>query len=155
MLGFKGLLVDTHDDGHIGAVRGGGYDHSLCSGLEMLCGSLAPGEDTGAFERDIDPELAPGQLRRITFGRYSDLASADIHPTVAGRDLARKMAVHAVISEEVCIGLDRPQIVDPDDLDFSVLVLVGCPQDQPADAPKSVDANSYRHVRSPKALVVL
>src|SRR5215469_54286 len=64
MLGFKGLLVDTHDDGHIGAVRGGGYDHSLCSGLEMLCRSLAPGENTGAFERDIDPELAPGQLRR-------------------------------------------------------------------------------------------
>src|SRR6516165_4002887 len=145
MRGLQLLLVDSHNDGHVGAVGRGRNDHPLGAGLEVFGGGLAPGEDAGAFERDIDPELAPRQLGRIALGGDPDLAAADIHPILAGRDLARKAAVNAVVAQEMRIGLDRTEVVDADDLDLGVLVFVSRPQDQPADAAKAVDRNSYRH----------
>src|SRR6266446_1656650 len=56
-----------------------------------------------------------------------------------------------VISEEVRVGLDRAEIVDPDHLDLAVLLLVRRPQDQPADAAKAVDRNPYRHDSSSRS----
>src|SRR5215467_3509402 len=115
----------------------------------MLRRRFAFGKDPGAFERDIDAELAPRELGRIALGGDADLAAADIHPVVAARDFAWEAAVDAVIPEQVCVGLYRPQIVDADDLDLGVLVLAGRPQDKPADAAKAVDAYPYRHHSPP------
>src|SRR5215472_14953347 len=113
---------------------------------------FAFGKDPGAFERDIDAELTPRELGRIALGGDADLAAADIHPVVAARDFAREAAVDAVIPEQVCVGLDRPQIVDPNDLYLGMLVLTGRPQNQPADAAEAVDAYPYRHLRSSRKL---
>src|SRR6516162_8814547 len=111
----------------------------------MLCRSLTLRENAGTFERHIDPEFAPWQLCRVALGGGGVLAAADIYPIVAGRDLTGEPAVHAVISKEVGVGLDRAEIVDPNHLDLGVLVLVGRPQDQPANAAKAVNRHPYRH----------
>src|SRR5258706_7636251 len=114
----------------------------------MLRRRLALGEDAGAFERDIDPELAPRQFRRVALGGDADLAAADIHPVVAARDLAREAAVDAVVLQQMRVGGDRSQIVDADDFDLAVLVLVGRAQYQAADAAEPIDRNPYGHCRS-------
>jgi hypothetical protein len=106
---------------------------------------LAPGEDAGAFERDIDAEFAPRQFRGIALGGDADPAAAEVHPVLAGRDLAGEAAVHAVVLQQVRVGRDRPQIVDADDLDLAVPLLVGGAQNEPADAAEPVDGNPYRH----------
>jgi hypothetical protein len=57
----------------------------------------------------------------------------------------------AVVPEEVRVGLDRAEIVDPDHLDLTVLLLVRRPQDKPANAAKAVDRNPYRHGSSSRS----
>src|SRR5580704_10484404 len=43
------------------------------------------------------------------------------------------------------VGLDRPQIVDADDIEFLSGVLQGRAHHQPADPPEPVDRNLDRH----------
>src|SRR5437762_3797017 len=150
MFGIQLVVVDAHHHGHVGAFGRGRDNDLLGAGFEVLRRRFALREDPGAFERDIDPELAPRQFRRIALGGDADLAAADIHPIVAARDLAREAAMNAVILQQMRIGRDWPQIVDADHLDLAVLVLVSRAQDQPADAAETVDRNPYRHDRSPK-----
>ena len=143
--GLQLVVVDAHHHGHVGAVGRSRDDDPPGAGFEVLRRRLALGEDAGAFERHIDAELAPRQFRRVALGGDADLAAADIHPVVAGRDLAGKAAVHAVVAQEVRVGLDRAEIVDADHLDLGVLVLVSGAQHQAADAAETVDRNPYRH----------
>ena len=145
VLGLQLVVVDAHHDGHVGAVGGGRDDDPLGAGFEMLCRGFAPGEDAGAFERDIDPQFLPRQFRRVALGGDPDLAAAGVHPVLAGGDLAGKAAVHAVIAQQVRVGLDRPQIVDADDLDLPARVLQGRAHHQPPDPAESVDRYPYRH----------
>ena len=149
--GAELVVVDAHHDGHVGAIGRGRDDDPLGAGFEMLCRGLALGEDAGAFERHVDAELAPRQFGRVALGGNGDLAAADVHPIVAAGDLARKAAVHAVIAQQMRVGLDRPEIVDPDHFDFGVLMLVGRAQDQAANAAKTVDCNPYCHDLAPPA----
>src|SRR5205085_4065536 len=127
------------------ALGRGRDDDLLGAGFEVLRRRLALGEDAGAFERDIDAELAPRQFRRVALGGDADLAAADIHPIVAARDLAGEAAMDAVVLQQMRVGRDWPQIIDADDLDLAVLVLVRRAQYQAADAAESVDCNPYRH----------
>src|SRR5438270_8606612 len=145
MLRFQLLMVDAHDDGQIGAVSRGRDDNLLGAGFEVLCRRVALRKNTGAFERDIDAELAPRQFRRVALGGDADLAPADIHPTVAAGHLTGEAAVHAVVAQEMSVAFDRPEIIDPDDFDLAVLVFVSRTQDKAADAAASVDCNPYRH----------
>jgi hypothetical protein len=58
----------------------------------------------------------------------------------------REAAVDAVEFEEMRIGLDRAEIVDPDDFDIAPLVFCGGTQDQPANTAEPVDRDSNRHL---------
>ena len=111
-LGRQLVVVDAHDDGEIGAVGRGGDDDLLGAGLEVFRGGLALGEDAGAFERDVDPELFPRQLRRVALGGDADLAAAGVEPVLAGGHLVRIAAVDAVVAQQVRVGLDGAEIVD-------------------------------------------
>ena len=59
------VVVDAVDDGQVGAVGRRRDEHALGAGGEMRGGLVAGGEDAGAFERDVDAEFLPRQLRRI------------------------------------------------------------------------------------------
>jgi hypothetical protein len=113
----------------------------------MLRRGLALGEDAGAFERDIDPQLLPRQFRRIALGGDADLALAGVEPVLARADLGREAAVHAVVFQEMRVGRDRPEIVDPDDLELLLRMLERGAHDQAADAAETIDRNPYRHLR--------
>jgi hypothetical protein len=124
VLGQQLVVIDPHHDGQVGAIGRRRHENPFRPGLDILrrLGSL--GELPGAFERHIDAEAAPGKLHRIAFGADRDLAAADIDPIVPAGDLTGEMPVNAVVSEEMRIGCDGAEIVDPDDLD--VLTAVSC-----------------------------
>ena len=52
----------------------------------------------------------------------------------------REAAVHAVVAQQVRVGLDGAEIVDRDDLDIGAAGLDDGAQDDAADAAKPVDA---------------
>ena len=59
--------------------------------------------------------------------------------------LAGKAAVHAVVAQQVGVGLDGAEVVDRHHLDVATAVLDDRAQDQAADATETVDANFECH----------
>ena len=57
------VVVDAIDDGEVGAIGGGRDDDALGAGGQMRRGLVLRGEDAGAFERDVDAQILPRQLR--------------------------------------------------------------------------------------------
>src|SRR5205814_996592 len=145
------VMVDPHDNGEVGAVGRSGNDDFFRARFEVLRGGIALGEDAGAFECDVDPQLPPRQPGRIALGRDADLAATGIHPVLARGDLAAKAAVHTVVAQQVRIGLDRPEIVDANDFELFVGMLQGRAHYQSTDAAKAVDRNPYRHGSSSRS----
>src|SRR5690606_38210721 len=60
--------------------------------------------------------------------------------------LMREAAVHAVVAQQVRVGLDRAEIVDGDDVDVLAAGFIDGAQDVAADATETVDGNSDSHV---------
>src|SRR5690606_21362051 len=105
--------------------------------------------DTRAFERDIDAEFLPGQLRRILDGGDLEFFVADADRVAVDRDFVRKTAMHAVIAQQMGVGLDRPEVIDRHHVDVLAAGFVDGAYDVSADAAKSVDGNSDGHLMSP------
>ena len=59
------VVVDAIDHGEVGAVGGRRDQHALGAGRQMRRRLVLGGEDAGAFERDVDAEVLPRQLRRV------------------------------------------------------------------------------------------
>ena len=116
----------------------------------MRGGLVASGEDAGAFERDVDAELLPGQLGRVLDGGDLEFLIADGDLVAVDGHFMREAAVHAVIAEQMRVGLDRAEVVDGDDVDVLAAGFVDRAQDVAADAAKSVDGNSDGHFSLPR-----
>ena len=106
---------------------------------------LAGGEDAGAFERDVDAERLVRQLGRIPDRRHLDLVAVDDDRVALDLDLVRKAPVHAVVAQEMGVGLDRTQIVDGDDFDVLAARFEDRAQHQPPDAAEAVDRYLGNH----------
>src|SRR5690606_16807759 len=139
------VVVDAVNNGEVNVGARGGDENLLRAGFQMLCRRIALGEDTGAFERDIDAELAPRQFGRVANGGHLDRAAAKIDAVTLYRHGAGVAAMHAVIFQEMGVRLDRPEVVDADNLDIGPTRLVDCPQDIPSNPSKSVDCNTNSH----------
>jgi len=112
----------------------------------MRLGLLAVGEEPGAFQRHIDAELAPGQLRRVALRGHGHPAAAGIHGAVLGLDLAGVGAVDGIVAQQMGVGFHRTQIVEGDDLDIVAPAFQDGAQHQAADAPESVDRDTNWHI---------
>jgi len=146
------LVVDAIDDGGVHPVGGGGDQHLARARGEQGGSAFALGEKPGAFERDIHP--LERHLGRIALGGDADrpvgaAAVADDERIVLHGDLAGEAAVHAVIAEEVGVGLDTAEIVDRHRLEVVAPAFDEGAQHQPSDPAKPVDGNFQRHVSSP------
>jgi hypothetical protein len=118
---------------------------ALGAGAEMRGGLLLGGEQAGAFERNVDAELLPRQLGRIALGGDLDGAVADADGVALDRHGPGEAAVHRVETQQMRVGLDRPQVVDADDLDIGAPGLGDGAQDVAADAAEPVDGNADSH----------
>ena len=63
--------------------------------------------------------------------------------------LAGEAAMHAVIAQQMRVGLDRSQIVHGDDLDVAAAALDDRAQYQTPDAAEAVDRDSQSHSLTP------
>ena len=70
------------------------------------------GEETGAFQRDINAIGGMGQVRGIALRRHLDALAIDDDVVAIGLHRARKRAMDAVALEQHCIGFGIGQIVD-------------------------------------------
>src|SRR6185312_9476956 len=61
-----------------------------------------------------------------------------------------KAAMHAVVAEQMGVGLDRAEVVDADHLDIVAAGFRDGTQHVAADAAKSIDSYPDSHVRSLK-----
>jgi hypothetical protein len=139
------VVVHAVDDGDVLVGRGCRDQHLLRAGRQVLRGAVAAREDARAFHRDVDAELAPGQLRRIALLDRADRVAVDDDRAAFGAHLERRAAVDAVRFEEVRVRLDVGEVVDRHDLDVGPPGLDQRAQDEAPDAPETVDADLDRH----------
>ena len=59
--GIVQVVVNAHADGQINVFAWRTDDNLACSGLNVLAGVLAVGEETGRLDNDIDAKLFPWQ----------------------------------------------------------------------------------------------
>ena len=82
-VGGELVVVHAQHAGEVGAVFGGGTQHdSLGAGLQVgvvarLAVLGAGGEDAGALDDDVDPQVTPGELCRIADGQRLDFLAVD------------------------------------------------------------------------------
>ena len=139
---FQCLVIDAVDDRRVDIRAAGRRNHHLPGAAGDVCRSLGlRGEEAGAFEHDVDPEFAPGQLRRIAVREHLDPVAIDHEVFAIDRDRARKRAVRCVVPGQVGIGIRRAEIVDRDDLDILAAAFIQRAQHVAADAAVAVDAN--------------
>jgi hypothetical protein len=103
------------------------------------------GEDAGAFHRDIDVHLAPGQLGGVALGQDPDGPASDAEPAVHDRDLVREAAVDRIVLQQVRVDLHVAQVVDGDHLDILAPGFIDRAHHQPPDPPEAVDRHPNRH----------
>jgi hypothetical protein len=111
---------------------------------------VALGEDAGALQHDIDPEILPGQILDRALAQHLDRTGATLQRVALEPDLAGEPAMHGIVAEQVGVGLGRGQIVDRDHADVAALLLDYRAQHIAADPAKAVDCHTNAHDRSPR-----
>ncbi|MOA19390.1 hypothetical protein D3C78_1397680 [compost metagenome] len=114
----------------------------------MRAGLFLGGEEAGAFQHDVDLQVAPGQFGRVAVGQHADLVAVDDHEVAVDFDGARELAVGGVVARQVRVRLGIAQVVDGDDFDIVLLAtfVVGT-QDVAADATVTVDGDANSHTK--------
>src|SRR5262249_10746702 len=124
------------------AVGGRIDDDALGAGGKMRGGLVLRREDARALERNIDAEILPGQRCRILDGAHPDQAVTDADRVALDRHLAWKATVHGIETQEMCIGLDRSEVVDAHNLDVATPRFGNSAQHVATDATEPVDAHT-------------
>jgi hypothetical protein len=115
-----------------------------------MVGLRLAGEQPGAFEHEVSPDLPPGKFRRVTLGEHPDAVAVDDHGIAVHVHLAVELAVRGVVASQVCVRLRIAQIVDRHDLDLcGALALVQSAQHVATDAPVAIDADLDCHTAYP------
>ena len=69
-------VVEVHAqrDGYVGVLRGGGHDHPLRAGFQVLAGAVAVAEVPTRLDDHVDPQVSPRQVGRIALCESGDIA---------------------------------------------------------------------------------
>src|SRR5258708_32618388 len=121
----------------------------------MRGGLVLGDEEAGAFERDVYAHVLPRKLRWVALGVDLDLAIAEADRVALDRDPAGKAAMHRVVAQQMCVGLDRAEIVERDHFDVLAAGLGDGAQDVAADAAKPVDGDPDGHCLTSKISFVI
>src|SRR5262249_5532349 len=139
------VVIDTEDHSEIGAVGGRGNQHALgaCGqgGRSLVFG----GEKAGALQGNVDAEILSRQVSRVSVSSDFDVGISRIDCVAFNPYLAGETAVYAVVAEQMCVGFDRSEVVNGDDLDILPAGFGDGAQDVAADAAKPVNGNTHCH----------
>ena len=146
---IRGLPCGSVDAVHHGRdslrTRRRGQDHVRRAGLNMLRQVVLGPEHPGALQHQVDAELVPRQVRRITLGERRDPAAVDDQRARRGADVAVVAPVDGVVPDQVRQVVRVGDVVDRDEVEP-----VGVEQDlqrRPTDPAQPVDRHG-RHVSS-------
>ena len=140
------LLVDAHDDGLHLTLGGRGDDHLGRPGVDMRLGRFHVGEQAGALEHVLGPELRPGYLAGLAMTGDRDASAVDHDGIVGGDDLLRRDPHDGVVFEQMGNGLHIGEVVDAHDLDVGKGRILGQgPEDVSADSAETVNSQLYGH----------
>ena len=145
VLGGQLVVVDAVDHGEVRAGGRGRDQDPLGAALEVGGGLFLAGEDAGALQHDVDPEVAPGQLGRVAFGQDLDLLAVDADGVFRRFDGAGEGAVHRIVLQQMAVGLGRAEVVDRHELYIVAPRLHGRAEHQASNPPEAVDAYPDRH----------
>ena len=145
VLGGQLVVIDAVDDRQVDALGGRRDQDFLRAGSKMGAGLVTIREEAGAFQREIDPVGAVGQLAGIALGGDLDPPAVDDQVVAVGADLAGLGAVDRVALEQQRVGFGVGEVVDRDQLEAAVRLLEHGASDEAADPPEAVDRNSGRH----------
>ena len=142
------VMVDVEHDGGEVIARRSGDDDLLGAGVDVSLGLGLAGVETGALQHDVDVELAPRELCRVSLGVDGDLLAVDLNEVLASHDgvVAGVVALRRVVLQEVSKHLGGGEVVDSDDL--GALMTKHLTEGQAADATKAVDSNLNCHTFS-------
>src|SRR5436190_7609209 len=140
------ILVDPEYDRDVLTLGRSADDDLARPRIDVRLGLGGIGEQAGALEHDVDPEVAPRQARRITLGKDPDLAAVDHDRRVAGPNVARVGAIGRVALEQEGVHLGINEVVDGDDLGVR-RALDQRLERLPTDPAEAVDANASGHKR--------
>ena len=136
----------VHHDGNGLRLRRSRHDHVRGTGPNMLLELFARREDPGALQHEVDTQLAPRQLGRVTLGERRDPVAVDDQLARRGAHVMVVAPVDAVVLEQV-----RQIVRVGDVVDCHEVEPIGIEQDLqrgPADPSQTVDGDG-RHVTSP------
>ncbi len=108
-------------------------------------GGFLVGENTGAFEDDIDAVIFPRNRGRIALLVDVDFFAIHNQRVAFIADVEIRAAMDAVILHQMGIGLGIGQIVDRDEFDVGAARFIQGPGDKTTDATKTIDTNFDCH----------
>ena len=114
-------IVDTHDDGLVDVLTGGGDQHLLGASIKMGLGLRAVGEKARRLDDNFDAQVAPREVGRFAVGQdLDDLAVGD-DAVFSCLDNVVGLAVNGIVFQKMGHRGDVAQVVDGNDLDFGVV----------------------------------
>ena len=143
-LGVVDVVVDAEDDvrvGRHGALDGGGQDHLARAGGHVAGGVGVRAELSARLDHDVDFEIVPGRVFRISLGECEDLQGVHVQDAVLGPHGAREAAVDRVIGEQVRERAGVGDVVDGDDLEIGAR-FDGRAHEAAPDAAEAVDGDT-------------
>ena len=105
------ILVDAKDNRDVLPLGGGGYDDLFRASLNVLGGAGSVAENAGAFYHDINAQIAPGQLSRISFGKGGDAVAIDNERVVSRLNSPFVYTVIRIIAKQVRHRIQITKIV--------------------------------------------
>ena len=102
------------------------------------------GEEARRLDDDVDPEVGPGQRRRVPLGQDLEGAVANLDAVLGGPHGFRIAAQNAVVLQQMRHRRHIAKIVRRDDLEVGPGCLHGA-EEVPADPAESVDAHTNGH----------
>ena len=102
------------------------------------------GEETGGLDDDVDPQLAPGKIRRVLLGEGLDLLTTHLDGVIVVGDFFGEASEDGVVFQEVSKGLVVSEVVDGNHLEVSA----GCNERAEvvaSNAAEAVDSNLDGH----------
>src|SRR6266542_4331332 len=138
-------VVHAHHDRDVLALGGGADDDLLGTGLEMLLGLFALGEQAGGFDDDFRAELLPRQVGRVALGQDLDAVAVDHQALAVDLDMAVEPAQHRVVLQQVGQGLGLGDVVHRYEVELRS-PLPGRAEEVPTDPSEAVDADLDRHL---------
>ncbi len=149
--GFEDVVIHAVNDRlfHAGTTRCRN-DDLLRAARDVLAGRFRRAEQARALVDDVDAEIAPRQLRRVTLGEDLDAITVDDDIAAVHFDGAVERAVRRIVARQVRVGFGITEVVERDYVEFvGTTVLVDSTYDVASDAAVAIDTNLDSHVVTP------